>query len=68
MAIMINQKLKAEADESGLIRLCDARGEAVAVFNHPAYFYVVTGFKSAKEYNDHHENQPTKFLVVERQH
>lgn len=68
---MINTKLKANGSEvigSRGINLINVDGECVASFSGPEFFYVVTGFKSAEEYNAHHADEPVKFLILSRNH
>lgn len=68
---MINTKLKAKKSEvlgSRGINLINVDGDCVASFSGPEFFYVVTGFKSVEDYNDHHDAQPVKFLQWKRKH
>lgn len=70
---MINTKLKAEnvfrlGGKTDAINLVNLDGETVAAFSSAAFFYIVTGFKSAEAYNEHHDDEPVKFLVWKREH
>lgn len=66
---MINMKLKAVADaHSSAVYLETANGDGRVKFDNLALFYIVTGFKTVEAYNDHHDEQPTRFLVWERKH
>lgn len=65
---MINTKLRATQLENRKIVLMNNDGEIVAEFAGSAFFYVVTGFKSADAYNAHHADEPVKFLVWKREH
>lgn len=67
---MINTRLKAHEPLPGgrEIVLENRDGDIVARFSSAAFFYIVTGFKSAQAYNDHHEDEPTKFLVWKLEH
>lgn len=66
---MINTKLKAVPNAvTGKIYLETIQGKTVAIFENAAYFYIVTGFKSAEAYNEHHADEPVKFLVWKREH
>lgn len=66
---MINTKLKAcnTVNEREIV-LVDASGDIVARFESAPFFYIVTGFKSAEAYNEHHADEPVKFLVWKREH
>lgn len=67
---MINTKLKAVSRTDGLnkVYLVDVNDDIVAEFASTATFYIVTGFKSAEAYNEHHADEPVKFLVWKREH
>lgn len=61
---MINTKLKAVADAySSAVYLESESGEGRVDFDNLALFYIVTGFKSVEAYNEHHADEPVKFLV-----
>jgi hypothetical protein len=64
---MINTKLKAVKKENGIF-LENAAGDTIACFESEPYFYIVTGFKSAEAYNEHHADEPVKLLVWKREH
>jgi hypothetical protein len=64
---MINTKLTATENDKGIF-LENAAGDTVACFESAAYFYIVTGFKSVEAYNEHHADEPVKFLVWKREH
>lgn len=66
---MINMKLKAIKDAySSQVMLQDADGHSRIRFDTIEFFYIVTGFKTVEAYNAHQEEQPTKFLVWNREH
>lgn len=64
---MINTKLTAVQMSNCKIALVSASGEVVAEFAGSAFFYIVTGFKSADAYKAHHADEPVKFLVWKRE-
>lgn len=65
---MINTKLTAHNTINGReIILETVDGEVAARFASAAMFYIVTGFKSAEAYNEHHADEPVKFLVWKRE-
>ena len=69
---MINTKMRATVLTTGQIAVLGYVGEGheetVAVFEHDAHFYLLTGFRRVKDFNEAQEEKPQSFLVWKRSH